>query len=138
MALKAGYRHIDGASAYQNEKEVGQGIVASGVPREEIFITSKLWNNCHRAKDVERTVDKSLNDLGINYIDLYLIHWPVSFAPGDSLAPRDKVTGRFELDTEVTIQETWKAMEDVVKKGKVRSIGVSNFNKERIEEILSL
>ncbi|KAL1959913.1 hypothetical protein VTO42DRAFT_581 [Malbranchea cinnamomea] len=137
VALKAGYRHIDGAAIYQNEVEVGQGIRASGVPREEIFITSKLWNNSHRAADVERALDKTLKDLGVSYLDLYLIHWPVAFAPGDEFFPRDPETGIIKLDHEVTIQETWRAMEALVKKGKVRSIGVSNFTKERIEEILS-
>lgn len=76
-ALRAGYRHIDGASIYGNEKEVGEAVKRSGVSREDIFITGKLWNNKHRAEDVEPALDKTLSDLGTSYLDLYLVHWPV-------------------------------------------------------------
>ena len=78
-ALRKGYRHIDGAALYGNEAEVGVGIAASGVARGEIFITSKLWNNKHHPEDVEAACRKSLADLGTDYLDLYLIHWPVAF-----------------------------------------------------------
>ncbi|KAM0322143.1 hypothetical protein ACHAQA_009631 [Verticillium albo-atrum] len=137
-ALRHGYRHIDAASVYDNEEEVGAGIKASGVAREEIFLTSKLWNTHHKAEDVEEALDQSLADLGTDYVDLYLIHWPVSF-----VKPAEKKL-RFPIDPkddgvhviDVPASETWKAMEALVKKGKIRSIGVSNFNKERIEELL--
>ena len=76
QALQDGYRHLDCAAIYRNEAAVGAGIKASGVPREEIFITSKLWNTKHRAQDVEPALDKTLKDLGTDYLDLYLIHWP--------------------------------------------------------------
>lgn len=140
FALKHGYRHIDAAAVYDNEAEVGAGIKASGVPRQEIFLTSKLWNTHHRGADVEEAVDQSLKDLGTNYLDLYLIHWPVSFKkPGNH-------TERFPIDPsdggvhviDVPIKETWQALEALVKKGKIRSIGVSNFTKEKTEEILKL
>lgn len=108
------------------------------MPREEIFLTSKLWNNNHRAERVEKALDRTLSDLGVDYLDLYLIHWPCAFKAGDESFPRDEETGVVLLDREVRIQETWRAMEEVVRKGKVRSIGVSNFTKEGIEEILSL
>ena len=77
IALRSGYRHIDCAAIYRNETEVGEGIRKSGVPRSEIFITTKLWNTKHEPEDVEAALDKSLKDLGIEYCDLYLMHWPV-------------------------------------------------------------
>jgi len=76
-ALKQGYKHIDCAAIYQNETEVGQGIRNAGVKRDEIFLTGKLWNSKHDPKDVEAALDKSLKDLGVDYLDLYLMHWPV-------------------------------------------------------------
>ena len=87
---------------------------------------------------MEKALDQTLKDLGVTYLDLYLIHWPSAFAPGDDTFPRDAETGVVVLDREVKIQETWRALEEAVKNGKVRSIGVSNFTKEGIEEILSL
>ncbi|KAH7139788.1 aldehyde reductase [Dactylonectria estremocensis] len=136
-ALKHGYRHIDAAAVYDNELEVGAGIKASGVPRSEIFLTSKLWNTHHKGPDVEEALDQSLSDLGTDYVDLYLIHWPVSF-----IKPAE-ATLRFPIDPsdegvhviDVPIEETWKALEALVKKGKIKSIGVSNFTKEKVEEI---
>jgi len=132
---EAGYRHIDGAWMYQNEKEVGEGIRRSGVPREEIFITSKLWSTRH--SDVEKALDESLANFGVDYLDLYLIHWPVHLNPNGShpyfpLRP----DGTRDVLTDWPLAETWKQMEDVLAKGKVRAIGVSNFSQKKLEEIL--
>lgn len=137
-ALKNGYKHIDAAAVYDNEEEVGAGIKASGVARGDFFLTSKLWNTHHKAADVEVAVDQSLKDLQTDYLDLYLIHWPVAFP-----RPEDK-NQRFPIDSsdggvhviDVPIEETWRALEALVKKGKLRSIGISNFTKEKTEEIL--
>ncbi|BCS22825.1 aldo/keto reductase [Aspergillus puulaauensis] len=135
-ALQIGYRHIDAASVYGNEREVGDGIKASGVPREEIFLTSKLWNTHHDPENVEAAVDRSLSDLQTDYLDLYLIHWPVAFRHSTtSIQPIDEKTGLIDV-IDVPTKDTWAAMEALVAKGKVRSIGVSNFTREKIEELL--
>lgn len=77
LALRCGYRHVDCAAIYRNETEVGAGIKASGVPRSDVYITGKLWNTMHRPEDVEAGLDKTLSDLGTDYLDLFLMHWPV-------------------------------------------------------------
>ncbi|KAF4266493.1 hypothetical protein LV164_006158 [Aspergillus fumigatus] len=136
-ALKAGYRHIDAAAVYGNEKEVGEGIKLSGVPREEIFITSKLWNTHHEPEHVEGALDQTLRDLQVDYINLYLIHWPVSFRYSTTTnQPVDAETGLVDV-IDVPLKDTWAAMEKLVDKGKVRSIGVSNFTRQRIEELMT-
>ncbi|RVX66493.1 hypothetical protein B0A52_09777 [Exophiala mesophila] len=132
-ALRAGYRHIDTARIYGTEPGVAAGIEKSGVPRSEIFITTKLWNNSHHPDDVEKAVDASLKDLKTDYIDLYLMHWPSPFARSDQLFPKkdDKIqTG----DSDYV--DTYKAMEKLVSKGKVRAIGISNFSKAELERLL--
>ncbi|KAL4924552.1 aldo/keto reductase [Aspergillus undulatus] len=135
-ALKIGYCHIDAAAVYGNEREVGNGIKASGIPREEIFLTSKLWNTHHDPENVEAAVDQSLADLQTDYLDLYLIHWPVAFRHSTTtVQPVDEKTGLIDV-IDVPIKDTWAALEALVTKGKIRSIGVSNFTRAKIEELL--
>lgn len=137
-AIDAGYRHIDCALYYLNEEEVGAGIkakISEGVvKREDLFITSKLWCNLMRPDLVEPTIKKSLGYLGVDYLDLYLIHWPTAFKQGDVYTPigPDGKT----IYGDVDYVDTWKAFEELYRKGLTRSIGVSNFNKRQLTRIL--
>ena len=115
-ALEAGYRHIDTAAAYGNEAEVGEAVRAFGLPREEVFITTKLWNDSHGFQRARQGLEASLERLGFDYVDLYLIHWP---------APRQN-----------RYVETWKALIEARKDGLARAIGVSNFQPEHLRRII--
>ena len=121
-AIKAGYTHIDTAQAYGNEESVGQGIKESGVAREDLFITTKLWNMSHSYELCKRDFEESLKKLGLDYVDLYLIHWP------------NPIT--FRDHWQEANAETWKAMEELYKEGKIRAIGISNFRQHHIDELL--
>ncbi|KAL9071662.1 MAG: hypothetical protein Q9161_004087 [Pseudevernia consocians] len=132
-ALKAGYRHIDTARIYGTESAVGTAIKKSGIPRSEIFITTKLWNNSHHPEDVESALDASLKDLGTDYLDLYLMHWPSPFARGDALMP--KKNGKIQTG-DADYVDTWKAMEKTLQSGKTKAIGISNFSKAELERLL--
>lgn len=121
-ALKAGYRHIDTAAIYGNEESVGRAIKKSGIDRSELFITTKLWNNNHSYEKAKLAIDESLAKLDLDYVDLYLIHWP---NPVD-LRP-DFATGN---------AESWRAMEEAVAEGKIKAIGVSNFHPHHIDALL--
>jgi diketogulonate reductase-like aldo/keto reductase len=134
MALKAGYRHIDTARIYGTEPAVGNAIKKSGVPREELFITTKLWNNSHHPDDVEGALDASLKDLGTEYIDLYLMHWPSPFARSSEMFPKDNDGKTKPGDTDYV--DTYKAMEKCLSSGKTRAIGVSNFSKAELERLI--
>ena len=137
VALKAGYRHIDTARVYGTEPGVAKGIKDSGVPRKDIFITTKLWNNSHHPDDVEAALDASLKDLDTDYVDLYLMHWPSPFARSDKLMPRDD-NGKIKSGKGqgYDFVDTYKAMEAVFRKGKAKAIGVSNFSKAELERLV--
>lgn len=121
-ALEAGYRHIDTAAIYGNEESVGRAIKKSGINREELFITTKLWNNNHSYEKAKAAIDESLKKLDLDYVDLYLIHWP------NPLEIRETyVEGN---------AESWRAMEEAVAEGKVKAIGVSNFHPHHLDELL--
>jgi alcohol dehydrogenase (NADP+) len=128
-ALDAGFRHFDCAERYRNEREVGealeQGLAANGIAREDIFVTTKLWNSNHRPERVEPAFKASLDRLGIEYLDLYLIHTPYAFQSGDEQDPRDEI-GNVIYDKGVTLLDTWRAMENLVDHGKCRAIGLSD------------
>lgn len=136
--LEAGYRHIDCAARYDNEPEIGEAlgrVVAGGVAREELFVTSKLWNTEHRPENVEKACRKTLADLGLEYLDLYLVHWGLPFAKGNNAEPMDE-HGMAVMER-VPIQDTWRAMEGLVKKGLVKSVGVSNFTVMMLMDLLA-
>lgn len=129
-ALEAGFRHFDCAERYRNEREVGEalqaGLAAGGIAREDIFVTTKLWNSNHRPERVEPAFQASLERLRLNYLDLYLIHTPFAFQPGDDQDPRDQ-NGNVLYDRGVTLLDTWRAMESLVDHGKCRAIGLSDI-----------
>ena len=129
-ALEAGFRHIDCAERYRNEREVGEalqtGLAALGLAREDMFITTKLWNTNHRPERVEPAFEASLERLRLNYLDLYLIHTPFAFQPGEELDPRDQ-NGNVLYDHDVTLLDTWRAMESLVDHGRCRAIGLSDL-----------
>jgi aldehyde reductase len=134
-ALEAGFRHFDCAERYRNEREVGEvlqaGLAAGGIVREDIFITTKLWNNNHRPERVEPAFDASLDRLRLDYLDLYLIHTPFAFQPGDEQDPRDQ-SGKVIYDEGVTLLETWRAMEGLVDQGRCRAIGLSDIGLDKL------
>ena len=129
-ALAAGFRHFDCAERYRNESAVGEalqaGLAAEGIGREDVFVTTKLWNTNHRPERVEPAFKASLDRLRLNYLDLYLIHTPFAFQPGDEQDPRDR-NGNVLYDHGVTLLDTWKTMENLVDHGRCRAIGLSDI-----------
>ncbi|XP_063785145.1 aldo-keto reductase family 1 member C2-like isoform X1 [Pseudophryne corroboree] len=140
LGLEVGYRHIDCALNYANEAEVGRAIkakIADGtVKREDVFYTTKMWNNYHAPDKVRVALEKSLKFVELDYVDLFLIHTPVEFKPGDDHFPTD-VNGKL-IYHNTDIRDTWKAMEDCKDAGLTKSIGVSNFNHKQLELILTM
>ncbi|CAD5116969.1 DgyrCDS5806 [Dimorphilus gyrociliatus] len=136
-AIDNNYKLIDCAYAYGNEEEVGRALkekFQSGLKRQEVFITSKLWNTRHHKEDVIPSLKESLTNLNVDYLDLFLIHWPTAFKQGRENFPKDD-EGNLIYD-KVCHLETWKQMEECVKLGLTKSIGVSNFNSKQIQNIL--
>ena len=139
-AVAAGFRHLDCAERYRNEEEVGAALkelLADGtVRREELFVTTKLWNNNHRPERVKPALRASLNRLGLDSVDLYLMHTPFAFQPGDDQDPRD-AHGAVIYDDGVTLEETWAAMENLVDEGLTRAIGLSDIDVEGTRRIVT-
>ena len=138
--LEAGYRHLDCAFVYQNENEVGEALkevfATSSLKRSDIFVTSKCWNTFHSRPRVTEAIKKTLAALQLDYVDLYLVHWPYGFKECDDLIPLDEHQNY--LGSDVHFTETWQGMEDVYDAGLAKSIGVSNFNSVQVEQILSM
>jgi aldehyde reductase len=138
-AVEAGFRHLDCAERYRNEEEVGatlKQLLADGtVRREDLFVTTKLWNNNHRPERVEPALRASLNRLGLDSVDLYLMHTPFAFQPGDDQDPRD-ANGAVIYDDGVTLEETWAAMQTLVDEGLTRAIGLSDIDVEGVRRIV--
>ncbi|KAJ3414615.1 NAD(P)H-dependent D-xylose reductase (XR) [Chytridiales sp. JEL 0842] len=136
---KYNYLHIDCAAIYENEKEIGQVFTdlfkrsSNPIDRSKIFITSKLWNTNQHPADVPVACAQTLSDLELDYLDLYLIHWPL---PAVKNGGKD-ASGKLALRTDFTLEDTWRAMEKLVDEGKVKSIGVSNFTIKKLKEVLS-
>ncbi|OBF28194.1 dehydrogenase [Mycobacterium sp. ACS1612] len=139
-AVAEGFRHLDCAERYRNEEEVGlalKEVFADGtVRRDNLFITTKLWNNNHRPERVRPALQASLTKLGLEYADLYLMHTPFAFAPGDDQDPRD-ASGNVVYDDGVTLEETWAAMEALVDEGLTRAIGLSDIDVEGTQRIVA-
>ena len=137
-ALDAGFRHFDCAERYRNEREVGQalqeGRTAGGIARADIFVTTKLWNSNHRPERVEPAFLASMERLQVEYLDLYLIHTPFAFQPGDDQDPRDQ-NGNVLYDKGVTLLDTWRAMESLMDHGKCRAIGLSDIALSELKPI---
>jgi diketogulonate reductase-like aldo/keto reductase len=138
-AVEVGFRHLDAAERYRNESQVGEalkGLFAAGtVRREDLFLTTKLWNNNHRPERVKPALQASLDRLGVAAVDLYLVHTPFAFSPGDDQDPRDH-HGAIVYDDGVTLEETWAAMEALVDEGLAGAIGLSDIDAEGTREIV--
>jgi diketogulonate reductase-like aldo/keto reductase len=140
-ALAVGFRHLDCAERYRNEDAVGEAMQAAfklgTVRRDEVFVTTKLWNSNHRPERVQPAFDASRRRLQVDYIDLYLIHTPFAFQPGDDQDPRDE-DGHVIYDSGVTLLETWRALEHLVDDGQCKAIGLSDITLDKLQEIVAV
>lgn len=139
-ALEVGFRHLDCAERYGNEEAVGEAIQeavkAGTLEREDLFVTTKLWNTNHRPERVKPAFEASLRRLQLDYVDCYIIHTPFAFQPGEAFHPTDE-HGQVAYDSGVTLMETWQALERLVDEGRCRSIGLSDITLETLREIVS-
>ena len=139
-ALEVGFRHLDCAERYRNEEAVGdamqEAFTAATLRREDVFVTTKLWNTNHRPERVKPAFDASLRRLRLDYADCYLIHTPFAFLPGDEQDPRDE-HGQVIYDSGVTLTETWHALERLVDDGRCKAIGLSDVNLEKVREVVA-
>ena len=139
-ALEVGFRHLDCAERYRNEEAVGdamQAVLKAGmIQREDVFVTTKLWNTNHRPERVKPALDASLRRLRLDHVDCYLIHTPFAFQPGDDQDPRD-ARGQVIYDRGVTLVETWQALERLVDAGHCKAIGLSDVNLEKVREVVA-
>src|SRR5579862_3883453 len=137
-ALEAGFRQLDTSERYRTEKEVGEAMQevfqAGKIKREEVFVATKLWNNNHRPERVKLAFEISLRKLQLDYVDLYLIHTPFAFQPGDEQDPRD-ANGNVIYDKGVTLLDTWRALERLVDGGKCKAIGLSDVSLDQVQDI---
>ena len=140
-ALQAGFRHFDCSERYRNEQVVGDAMQevfkAGAIQRKDVFVTTKLWNNNHRPERVKPAFEASRRRLQLDHVDCYLIHTPFAFQPGDEQEPKDG-RGQVIYDSGVTLVETWRAMERLVDEGKCGSIGLSNVNLGKLQEIVDV
>ncbi len=144
-ALEVGYRHLDCAWFYQNEEEIGDAIrdflkENPSVMREELFVTTKVWNHLHEPEEVEWSLENSLKNLGLDYVDLFLVHWPVAAESDDRRMPKLGADGKYVIKKELTEnpEPTWRAMERLAAAGKARAIGVSNWTVPGLRRLLGL
>lgn len=137
-AVEVGYRHFDTASLYYTEESLGETlndlISSKLISRDDVFVTTKLWSNCHRRKDVEAALRNSLAILNLDYVDMYLIHWPMALKSGSDLLPRDE--NGYLIFEETSISETWEGMIECQKLGLTKSIGVSNFCRRQLQTLI--
>jgi alcohol dehydrogenase (NADP+) len=139
-ALEAGFRLLDTAERYRTEREVGEAmqevLKAGKIKREDVFVITKLWNTNHRPERVKPAFEASRKKLQLDFVDLYLIHTPFAFQPGDEQDPRD-ANGKVIYDPGVSLQDTWRAMEDLVSEGKCKAIGLSDVKLEQVQQIVA-
>ncbi|KAI0188400.1 NADP-dependent oxidoreductase domain-containing protein [Astrocystis sublimbata] len=143
-ALEVGYRHLDCAWFYHNEGEVGEGLrdflkENTSVKREDIFVCTKVWNHLHEPEDVKWSLENSLKNFGLDYVDLFIVHWPIAAERNDDYSVKLGADGKYVIKKDLTEnpEPTWRAMEELLASGKVRSLGVSNWTIEGLKKLMA-